>query len=143
MTSFAAIPFAVFFVAPVDSINATNRPQLNNLGVDYIVHLAAAISVAESMKLPEKYTKINIDGSRKVQTCHPPPPPFAHLQRPPPSPTCHPYPLPCPQVLEWAKTHKVKNVVAASSAAVYGNPSKDRLPLKESEPYSGLSPYAK
>mmetsp|Transcript_8393 Transcript_8393/g.16392 ORF Transcript_8393/g.16392 Transcript_8393/m.16392 type:complete len:457 (+) Transcript_8393:44-1414(+) len=85
--------------------------KLDKVGVDYIVHLAAAISVAESMKKPEKYERINIDGSRKV--------------------------------LEWAKKNKVKNVVAASSAAVYGNPDKDKLPLKESEPYAGLSPYAK
>jgi hypothetical protein len=28
-------------------------------------------------------------------------------------------------------------------AAVYGNPDKSKLPLKETEPYSGLSPYAK
>lgn len=75
------------------------------------MHLAAAISVAESMKLPEKYSKINVDGSRKV--------------------------------LDWARAHKIKNVVAASSAAVYGNPSPDKLPLDEKEPYAGLSPYAK
>jgi UDP-glucose 4-epimerase len=47
------------------------------------------------------------------------------------------------QVLEWAKEHKVKNIVAASSAAVYGNPAAEKLPLKEEEPYAGLSPYAK
>jgi UDP-glucose 4-epimerase len=41
--------------------------HLNSLGVDYIVHLAAAISVAESMKDPEKYTKNNVEGSRKVR----------------------------------------------------------------------------
>lgn len=27
--------------------------------------------------------------------------------------------------------------------AVYGNPDKSKLPLKETEPYAGLSPYAK
>jgi UDP-glucose 4-epimerase len=34
--------------------------------IDYIVHLAAAISVEESTRLPEKYERINIEGSRKV-----------------------------------------------------------------------------
>jgi len=34
--------------------------------VDYIVHLAAAISVEESTRLPEKYERINVEGSRKV-----------------------------------------------------------------------------
>lgn len=33
---------------------------------DYVVHLAAAISVAESMKLPEKYMKNNVEGSMLV-----------------------------------------------------------------------------
>jgi UDP-glucose 4-epimerase len=42
------------------------QSQLNNLGIDYVIHLAAAISVAESMKMPEKYDRINVDGSRKV-----------------------------------------------------------------------------
>ncbi|DBA02412.1 TPA: hypothetical protein N0F65_007231 [Lagenidium giganteum] len=34
--------------------------------IDYVVHLAAAISVEESTRLPEKYERINIEGSRKV-----------------------------------------------------------------------------
>ncbi|TMW63393.1 hypothetical protein Poli38472_002334 [Pythium oligandrum] len=34
--------------------------------IDYIVHLAAAISVEESTRLPEKYERINVEGSRKV-----------------------------------------------------------------------------
>eukprot|EP00656_Telonema_subtile_P028394 TRINITY_DN3081_c0_g1_i1.p1 TRINITY_DN3081_c0_g1~~TRINITY_DN3081_c0_g1_i1.p1 ORF type:complete len:400 (+),score=91.37 TRINITY_DN3081_c0_g1_i1:3-1202(+) len=33
---------------------------------DYVVHLAAAISVAESMRLPGKYYETNVDGSRAV-----------------------------------------------------------------------------
>jgi UDP-glucose 4-epimerase len=40
--------------------------QLDNLGIGYVIHLAAAISVAESMKMPDKYARINVDGSRKV-----------------------------------------------------------------------------
>ncbi|RLN94283.1 hypothetical protein BBJ28_00007673 [Nothophytophthora sp. Chile5] len=34
--------------------------------IDYVIHLAAAISVEESTRLPEKYERINIEGSRKV-----------------------------------------------------------------------------
>jgi UDP-glucose 4-epimerase len=34
--------------------------------IDYVVHLAAAISVEESTRLPEKYQRINVEGSRKV-----------------------------------------------------------------------------
>ncbi|RLN94284.1 hypothetical protein BBJ28_00007672 [Nothophytophthora sp. Chile5] len=34
--------------------------------IDYIIHLAAAISVEESTRLPEKYERINVEGSRKV-----------------------------------------------------------------------------
>jgi UDP-glucose 4-epimerase len=34
--------------------------------VDHVVHLAAAISVAESMSQPAKYQAINVDGSRNV-----------------------------------------------------------------------------
>eukprot|EP01114_Cavostelium_apophysatum_P014202 TRINITY_DN3624_c0_g1_i2.p1 TRINITY_DN3624_c0_g1~~TRINITY_DN3624_c0_g1_i2.p1 ORF type:complete len:352 (-),score=22.37 TRINITY_DN3624_c0_g1_i2:218-1273(-) len=79
-----------------------------SLRVDYIVHFAAAISVAESMSNPKKYDRINIDGSRNV--------------------------------LEWAVRHKVKKVVAASSAAVYGTPKV--LPLEETAPLGPISPYA-
>jgi UDP-glucose 4-epimerase len=37
-----------------------------NHKIEYIVHLAAAISVEESTRLPEKYERINVEGSRKV-----------------------------------------------------------------------------
>jgi nucleoside-diphosphate-sugar epimerase len=77
---------------------------------DFVIHLAAAISVAESMKLPEKYTDNNVHGSQNV--------------------------------IDWAVKHRVRRMVAASSAAVYGNPDASKLPIRESEPYAGLSPYA-
>lgn len=77
---------------------------------DYIVHLAAAISVAESMKDPEKYTQNNIVGSQNV--------------------------------IDFGVGAGVKHMVAASSAAVYGNPEASKLPISETEPYAGLSPYA-
>ena len=77
--------------------------------VDYIVHLAAAISVAESMSDPDKYNRTNVYGSELV--------------------------------LQYAQKAKTKMVVAASSAAVYGD-IPDKLPIDESNLYGGKSPYA-
>ena len=45
-------------------------------------------------------------------------------------------------VIDWAVANGVRRMVAASSAAVYGNPSLDALPISETQPYDGLSPYA-
>merc|ERR1711907_556370 len=78
--------------------------------VDYIIHLAAAISVAESMNDPNKYHRTNVEGSRHV--------------------------------LEFAHKHGVKMVVAASSAAVYGNLPEEQMPLQETSGNGGISPYA-
>lgn len=36
------------------------------LKIDYVVHLAAAISVQESLLFPEKYERVNVKGSRNV-----------------------------------------------------------------------------
>ncbi|TDH70862.1 hypothetical protein CCR75_001208 [Bremia lactucae] len=78
--------------------------------VDYVVHLAAAISVEESTRFPEKYERINVEGSRKV--------------------------------LEWAVKNNVKRVVAASSAATYGIPLPENLPLSEETATGGICAYA-
>ena len=75
------------------------------------MHLAAAISVAESMRLPQKYNLTNVQGSAKV--------------------------------FFWALSHGAKHVVAASSAAVYGDPPRHEIPIAEILPYRGLSPYAR
>ena len=85
----------------------------------HVVHLAAAISVAESMANPDKYERVNYGGSEKV--------------------------------INWigeynkhagsAGATKVRKLVAASSAAIYGDQPK-LLPLSESAPYGGISPYA-
>ena len=91
-----------------------------------MVHLAASISVAESMNDPDKYERVNYEGSKKV--------------------------------LDWASSYNhyisssnkqsgeargpIRKVVAASSAAIYGDPDTALLPLKESTPYGGKSPYA-
>jgi len=82
--------------------------HLNTLRVDFVVHFAAAISVAESMEDPAKYERINFEGSENV--------------------------------IEWATSHKVRKIVAASSAAVYGIPNE--LPLTEDSPLGPISPYA-
>ncbi|CAI5723971.1 unnamed protein product [Hyaloperonospora brassicae] len=78
--------------------------------VDYVVHLAAAISVEESTRLPEKYERINVEGSRKV--------------------------------LDWATKNGVKRVVAASSAATYGVPLPENMPLSEETATGGICAYA-
>ena len=44
-------------------------------------------------------------------------------------------------VLQYAQKHKVKMVVAASSAAVYGD-IPEKLPIDETNLYGGKSPYA-
>ncbi|KAI9920608.1 hypothetical protein PsorP6_002755 [Peronosclerospora sorghi] len=80
------------------------------LEIDYVVHLAAAISVEESTRFPEKYESINVGGSRKV--------------------------------LEWSVKNGVKRVVAASSAATYGIPLPENLPLSEETATGGICPYA-
>ncbi|KAJ8566414.1 hypothetical protein ON010_g6710 [Phytophthora cinnamomi] len=95
-------------------------PQFNKIGslmrrvmfvqIDYVVHLAAAISVEESTRLPEKYERINVEGSRKV--------------------------------LDWAVKNGVKRVVAASSAATYGTPLPENLPLSEETATGGICAYA-
>jgi len=87
----------------------------------HVIHLAAAISVAESMNDPGKYERINYEGSQKV--------------------------------LDWILEYNtrqlandtprtIKKMVAASSAAIYGDPDPSLLPLKESTAYGGKSPYA-
>lgn len=81
-----------------------------NTKIHYVIHLAAAISVPESVRLPEKYVRINVEGSRRV--------------------------------LEWAATAGVRRVVAASSAATYGVPSPDHIPLLETYATGGQVPYS-
>jgi len=76
-------------------------------GADYVHHLAAMVSVPESIEKPYECVDINIVGLINV--------------------------------LEAAKTHKVKKVVHSSSAAVYGdNPDS---PKKTSMPPAPKTPY--
>jgi len=91
----------------------------------HVIHLAAAISVAESMNDPDKYERINYGGSQRV--------------------------------LDWIHNYNqhvssqddggaapgtIRKLVAASSAAIYGDPDPALLPLQESTEYGGKSPYA-
>lgn len=77
-------------------------------GVDYVLHHAALISVAESMEKPQETAKINVQGTVNV--------------------------------LEASRQCKVKRVVFASSAAVYG--TRPELPYNETTPTDCQSPYA-
>ena len=77
-------------------------------GVDYILHHAALISVAESMAKPQETAEINVQGTVNV--------------------------------LEAARKNKVKRVVFASSAAVYG--TRPELPYHENTPIDWQSPCA-
>lgn len=77
-------------------------------GVDYIFHLAALISVPESMEKPHECVELNVTGLLKV--------------------------------LEAATAAKVKKLVLASSAAIYGdNPTVPKVESMIPEP---RSPYA-
>jgi UDP-glucose 4-epimerase len=82
--------------------------QLPALEMDAVVHLAAPVSVPESLEDPEKYYRGIVHGSARV--------------------------------FQWAKKWGVKHVVAASTAAVYGE--SQQLPLAEDGPLDPMSPYA-
>lgn len=79
-------PKAVFHRGSIENVELLNKVFE---GADYIHHLAALISVPESMQKPLDYIKININGLINV--------------------------------LEAAKSHKVRKVVHSSSAAIYGD----------------------
>ncbi len=77
-------------------------------GAEYVIHLAALVSVPESMSLPGETVNINIHGLLNV--------------------------------LESARTHGVKKLCFASSAAVYGeNPIQPKVETMAPDP---RSPYA-
>ena len=87
-----------------------NRRLLEDVsqGVDCIFHLAALISVPESLEKPFETVSINVDGTLNV--------------------------------LEAAKKNKVRKVIFASSAAVYGD--DPAMPKVETMLPAPLSPYA-
>ena len=75
--------------------------------ITHILHLAAQVSVQDSINHPANSCGINVQG-------------FVN-------------------VLQAAKRHRVRRIVYASSAAVYGFP--DYLPLSEDNPVAPISPY--
>lgn len=77
-------------------------------GVDYVFHLAALVSVAESMRQPQKCVALNVEGLLNV--------------------------------LDSSVSAKVKKLVLASSAAVYGDNSN--VPVVETMLPNPQSPYA-
>lgn len=81
-------------------------PDIKN--IDYLLHLAAPVSVQESLEDWEKYWRGIVEGSRRI--------------------------------FKWAHERGCSSIVAASTAAVYGN-SED-WPFKESTTPDPMSPYA-
>ena len=75
---------------------------------DYLIHLAAPVSVEESLSNPKKYWDGIVTGSKLV--------------------------------FQWAKSNNVKSIVAASTAAAYGE--SENLPLQENHETMPMSPYA-
>jgi|TARA_B110000879_G_scaffold166318_1_gene214971 nucleoside-diphosphate-sugar epimerase len=78
------------------------------LEIDAMVHLAAPVSVPESLEDPEKYRSGILTGSKRC--------------------------------FEWAKESGAKHIVAASTAAVYGD--TDDMPISEDAEPNPMSPYA-
>jgi len=74
---------------------------------DVVIHLAAKISVEESIKFPEQTFNVNVDGTKNI--------------------------------LESCVKHNIKNLIATSSAAVYG--ASENLPISENHKTNPSSPY--
>lgn len=111
-------------LVPHDITVVGDLPEIGNgSSFTHVIHLAAAISVAESMNDPDKYERINYGGSEKV---------FDWVRS---------YNEHVSQSDDAAATF-IQKVTAASSAAVYGDPDPKLLPLRETAPYGGKSPYA-
>lgn len=111
-------------LVPHDITVVGDLPEIGNgNSFTHVIHLAAAISVAESMNDPDKYERINYGGSEKV---------FNWIRN---------YNQHVSQSEDDAATF-IHKVTAASSAAVYGDPDPTLLPLRETAPYGGKSPYA-
>ena len=111
-------------MVPHDITVVGDLPEIGNgNSFTHVIHLAAAISVAESMNDPDKYERVNYGGSEKV---------FNWIRN---------YNQHVSQSDDAAATF-IQKVTAASSAAVYGDPDPALLPLRETAPYGGKSPYA-
>ena len=99
----------------------------------HVIHLAAAISVAESMTNPDKYEKVNYGGTQNVLDW------IYNYNQALASST------PTESNSDGVDKYYIRKVVAASSAAIYGDPDPSLLPLQESAGYGGkylVSAYA-
>lgn len=100
-------------VAPAAELHVVDitTPDFSQLvgrvGPDAMIHLAAQVSVAESVKDPLFDADVNVGGTLRV--------------------------------LEAAREYNVRNLIFASSAAIYGTPKS--LPLTEEAPWNPISPY--
>ena len=97
---------AKFFAGDITDLDSLKNSLPNT---DAVVHLAAKISVNESIKNPEETINVNVNGTKNL--------------------------------LEACIANNVKNIVAASSAAVYG--AATDLPLIEDTTKLPISPYGK
>jgi len=77
--------------------------------MELVIHLAAQISVKDSINHPENTIKINVEGTQNI--------------------------------LKSCLENKIKNSIAASTAAVFGDQSI--MPLTEDSPKNPISPYGK
>ncbi len=91
-----------------DIINYSKLSKSMN-NIELVIHLAAQISVKDSLKNPKNTIKINVDGTQNL--------------------------------LKSCIENKIKNFIAASSAAIFGDQSV--MPLTEESPKNPISPYGK
>ena len=91
-----------------DIINYSKLSKSMN-DIELVIHLAAQISVKDSLKNPKNTIKINVDGTQNL--------------------------------LKSCIENKIKNFIAASSAAIFGDQSV--MPLTEESPKNPISPYGK
>lgn len=91
----------------------TNFDQISSVvsGVDLVIHLAAMISVNDSIIHPEKTKRINVVGTENL--------------------------------LNACVANNVKNFIATSSAAVYGDLQISEISLDEKSKTNSISPYGK
>ena len=91
----------------------TNYDQISSVvsGVDLVIHLAAMISVNDSIIHPEKTKRINVGGTENL--------------------------------LRACVENNVKNFIAASSAAVYGDLQTPEISLDEKSKTYSISAYGK
>lgn len=98
-----------FYKADIRDKDVIDDIFKKNPNIDTCIHLAAKISVSDSIRNPSETMSVNINGTHNV--------------------------------LEASANNGVKNFVFASSAAVYGNPENNNLPLKENHRPCPISPY--